>query len=87
MFIVIHASTDGDRYSIHATEEAARKVYEDFKEGVYGEDDTVILAKINNPTDFGFGAYGDMYGADVLETSSEEMDEVTQLQKTAGIKK
>jgi len=86
MFIVIHASTDGDRYSIHATEEAARKVYEDFKEDL-SMDDTVVLAKINNPTDFGFGAYGDMYGADVLEISSEEMDEVTQLQKTAGIKK
>lgn len=87
MFIVIHASPDGDRYSLHATEEAARKVYEDFKDRVYGEDETVFLAKIDNPTDFGFGSYGDMYGADVLETSSEEMDEVTQLQKTAGIKK
>jgi hypothetical protein len=86
MFIVIHANPDGDnRYSIHATEEAARKVFDKFKEGAF-EEDTVYLAKIENPTDFGFGP-GGMYGADVIEDSTEQMEEVAQLQRAAGIKK
>lgn len=85
MFIVIHANPDGDRYSIHATEEAARKAFDEFNENAFAED-TVYLAKIENPTDFGFGP-GGMYGADVIEDSTEQMEEVKHLQRAAGIKK
>ena len=86
MFIVIHANPDGDSYSIHATEEAARQAFDEFNENASVED-TVYLAKIENPKYFGFGSRGDMFGAEVLEDSSEQMEEVKHLQRNAGIKK
>lgn len=86
MFIVINASSDGDSYSIHATEEAARQAFDEFNENA-SADDTVYLAKIDNPKYFGFGARGDMFGAEVLEDSSAQMEEVKHLQRAAGIKK
>ncbi len=41
--------------------EAARKAFDEFNENA-SADDTVYLAKIENPKYFGFGSRGDMFG-------------------------
>jgi hypothetical protein len=90
MYFIININPDGDRYAIHQDYDAAKQAYEDAKESMYSDEEDVILAKILQLNDFGFGARGDMYNADVLAQASQDtdnVDEVSKLQQAAGIKK
>jgi hypothetical protein len=90
MYFVININPDGDRYAIHQDYDAAKQAYEDAKESMYSDEEDVILAKILQLNDFGFGARGDMYNAEVLAQASQDtdsVDEVSKLQQAAGIKK
>lgn len=90
MYFVININPDGDRYAIHQDYDAAKQAYDEMKDSKYLDEEDVILAKVLQPNDFGFGARGDMYNVDVLAQASEDadnVDEVSKLQQAAGIKK
>jgi hypothetical protein len=84
MYIVFRLHPDGDSYSLFQTEDEAMKMFNTTDMIPEGR---VVVAKIENVKDFGWGNYGDMYGAEVLADSENEIDEVKELQKIAGIKK
>ena len=84
MYIVFRLHPDGDSYSLFQSEDEAMKMFNDTE---MIDEGRVVVAKIEDPKDFGWGNYGDMYGAEVLADSENEIDEVSELQKIAGIKK
>jgi hypothetical protein len=84
MYIVFRLHPDGDSYSLFQTEEEAMKMY---NETDLIPESRVVVAKIEDVKDFGWGNYGDMYGADVIADTDESQDEVNELQRLAGIKK
>lgn len=67
-YVVITMTEDGDSYNIHTDLDAAK---ENFREESEKElDAQVYLLKTNPGTEFGFGAYGDVYGAEVIEETA-----------------
>jgi hypothetical protein len=84
MYIVFRLHPDGDSYSLFQSENEAMEM---FKTTDLIDEGRVVVAKIEDPKDFGWGSYGDMYGADVIADTDENIDEVSELQKIAGIKK
>lgn len=84
MYIVFRLHPDGDSYSLFQSENEAMDM---FKTTGMIPEGRVVVAKIENTKDFGWGNYGDMYGAEVIADSDESIDEVNELQRLAGIKK
>jgi hypothetical protein len=84
MYIVFRLHPDGDSYSLFQTEAEAMKMY---NETDLIPESRIVVAKIEDSKDFGWGNYGDMYGADVIADTDENWDDVNELQKIAGIKK
>jgi hypothetical protein len=70
MYLVINASPDGDEYFFSASERKARAHYIDSSE-YSSEESPVYLAKIKDGVEFGFGARGNFFGGELLETSPE----------------
>ncbi len=71
LYVVIMMTEDGDSYNIHADLDNAEKNFrEESEKGFYTQ---VYLLKVNPGTEFGFGAYGDVYGAEVMQ-ATEEVD-------------
>lgn len=84
MYIVFRLHPDGDSYSLFASEDEAMKMY---NETDLIPESRIVVAKIEDPKDFGWGNYGDMYGADVIADTDENQDEVNELKRLAGIKR
>jgi hypothetical protein len=76
MYIVIKKNPDGDSYKISTDLDKSKKTFmEETKECSYpGE--FVYLIKIEKDLEFGFGAYGDIFGGEVIiEFEFEENEE------------
>ena len=84
MYIVFRLHPDGDSYSLLQSEDEAMDMFNNTDMIPEGR---VVVAKIEDTKDFGWGNYGDMYGAEVIADTDESIDEVKELQKIAGIKK
>lgn len=84
MYIVFRLHPDGDSYSLFQSEDEAMNMFNTTDMIPEGR---VVVAKIENVKDFGWGNYGDMYGAEVLADTDNDTDEVNELQRLAGIKK
>jgi hypothetical protein len=84
MYIVFRLDPDGDSYSLFQSEDEAMNMFNN-TDATF--DTRIVVAKIEDPKDFGWGNYGDMYGAEVIADTEENIDEVDELQKIAGIKK
>jgi len=68
LYVVIMMTEDGDYYKIHTDLDTARKNFSEESEKEL--DSQVYLLKTNPGTEFGFGAYGDVYGAEVIEETA-----------------
>lgn len=85
MYIIINLDPDGDFYSLHTTQEAAQKVFDakvlqwseavNRREPVGWDDYKTLFCKITNMEDFGFGAYGDLYGMELIDSLNWEGDQ------------
>lgn len=65
LYVVIMMTEDGDSYNIHTDlDTAERNFREESEKEFYTQ---VYLLKTNPGTEFGFGAYGDVYGAEVMQ--------------------
>ena len=84
MYIVFRLHPDGDSYSLFQSEDEAMNMFKTTDKIPEGR---VVVANIENVKDFGWGNYGDMYGAEVLADTDNDTDEVNELQRLAGIKK
>lgn len=64
---------DGDSYALFNTLEEAKEEFEikveTFKEF---EEMSLVLGEVTNPKDFGFGARGDVFGMEVIESHNWE---------------
>ena len=75
MYILIETSPDGDRYKISNN---LPKIQEKFEEEKYegNTEGSLYLVEVEEETEFGFGAYGDLFGGKVLmEHHFEEEEE------------
>ncbi len=70
IYMIIDANPDGDSYEIHTDLKEAHKAFKEKKKSksdiILGEG-TLYLIHVENPKDFGFGGYGDVYGGEVIE--------------------
>ncbi len=71
LYVVIMMTEDGDSYNIHTNLDNAEKNFR--KESENGFYTQVYLLKVNPGKEFGVGAYGDFYGAEVMQ-ATEEVD-------------
>jgi hypothetical protein len=78
MYIIFNLDPDGDSYSLHGRIEDARYVFDrkvqdwskavNNREEVGWDDYKTLLCEITNLSDFGFGAYGDVYGMTIIDS-------------------
>ena len=88
MYIVFRLHPDGDSYSLFQSEDEAMNMFINERNTINMiPEGRVVVAKIEDTKDFGWGNYGDMYGAEVIADTDESIDEVNELQRLAGIKK
>ena len=68
MYILISFSEDGDSYNFFTDLDEASDAFSDAQyEATLGDSDSkVALLKIQPGVEFGFGQYGDVYGAEVI---------------------
>jgi len=85
MYIIFNLDPDGDSYSLHGRIEDARYVFDkkvkrwstavNNREEVGWDDYKTLLCEITNLSDFGFGAYGDIYGMELIDSLNWEGDQ------------
>jgi hypothetical protein len=68
MYILISFSEDGDSYNFFTDLDEASAAFSDAQyEATFGDSDSkVVLLKIQPGVEFGFGQYGEVYGAEVI---------------------
>jgi len=65
LYVVIMMTEDGDSYNIHVDLDTAEKNFmEESEKDFYTQ---VYLLKTTPGTEFGFGSYGDVYGAEIIQ--------------------
>ena len=68
MYIVIQCNPDGDTYSIHSSLERAQESYD--KSIDYADEESPLyLVQVEEDQYFGFGAWGDFFGGEILKSS------------------
>lgn len=67
MFVIIKSDPDETSTKIIMNEEKAMNSYFHKVEELDEHDDHMVLAKVNEDSDFGFGARGDFFGGEILE--------------------
>ena len=69
MLILIMCHPDGDSYRLSNNLDVLKAKFDEEKQnGRLGDDFTrLVIAEIEPDTDFGFGAWGDFYGGEVIE--------------------
>lgn len=74
MYILIETSPDGDSYEISNN---LPKIQEKFEEKKYegNTEGYLYLVEVEEETEFGFGAYGDLFGGNVLMEHNYEEEE------------
>jgi hypothetical protein len=77
MLVLIMCHPDGDSYRLSNDLDVLKAKFDYEKEnGRLGDDFTrLVLADVEPDTDFGFGAWGDFYGGDVIEEFEGNDDE------------
>ena len=70
MYILINLNYDGDSYQIFPNIEDAKKSFDESIDNDYYH--AVFLVKAEPGVEFGFGARGEIYGADVIEEFYDE---------------
>lgn len=73
IYMVIESSPDGDNYQIHSSLKEARTSFssESEKSIILGES-TFYLVEVKDQRNFGFGARGDFYGGEIIESFAHE---------------
>lgn len=69
MYILINFNEDGDSYNFFTDLEKARTAFNDSKYNAAVCNYTVFLLKIQPGVEFGFGNRGELYGAEVIDSS------------------
>jgi hypothetical protein len=69
MYILINFNEDGDSYNFFTDLEKARTAFNDSKYNAAVCNYTVFLLKIQPGVEFGFGSRGEVYGAEVIDSS------------------
>jgi hypothetical protein len=77
MYILIMCHVDGDRYQLSNKLDVLKARFEKEKEeGSLGDLYTrLVIADVEPDTDFGFGAWGDFFGGEVILEFDENSDE------------
>ena len=85
MYIILNLDPDGDYYSLHGRIEDARYIFDqkvkewstavNNREPVGWDDYKTLLCKITDPTNFGFGGYGEVYGMELIDSLNWEGDQ------------
>ena len=68
MFILINFSEDGDSYTIFTNLEIAKKAFAKAWQEVTPSTNSISLVKVEEGVEFGFNSWGDLYGAEEIET-------------------
>ena len=76
MLILIMCHVDGDRYQLSNNLDVLKARFEKEKEeGSLGDGySRIVLADIKPDTDFGFGAWGDFFGGEIIQEYEENFD-------------
>ena len=85
MYMIFNLDPDGDYYSLHGRIEDARYIFDqkvkewstavNNREPVGWDDYKTLLCKITDPTNFGFGGYGEVYGMELIDSLNWEGDQ------------
>jgi len=77
MYVLIMCHPDGDRYQLSNKLDVLKARFETEKEeGSLGDPySRIVLADIEPDTDFGFGAWGDFFGGEIIQEHEENFDE------------
>ena len=66
LFMVLMRAEDGDSYNIHTKQDTAQSNFEEeCDNNIHTE---VLLLELEEGKEFGFGSYGDVYGASVIDS-------------------
>ena len=66
LFMVLMRTEDGDSYNIHTKQDTAQSNFEEeCDNNIHTE---VLLLELEEGKEFGFGSYGDVYGASVIDS-------------------
>ena len=82
MYIIFYLNPDGDSYSLYGKIEDARYMFDkkveewnkavNNREPVGWDDYKTVMCHITNPANFGFGAHGDVFGMEVIDSLNWE---------------
>lgn len=85
MYMIFNLDLDGDSYSLHGKIEDARYIFDqkvklwseavNNREAVGWDDYKTLLCRVTNLSNFGFGAYGDIYGMELIDSLNWEGDQ------------
>ena len=85
MYIIFNLDPDGDYFSLHGRIEDARYIFDlkvkewskavNNREEVGWDDYKTLLCHITDPTNFGFGGYGEVYGMELIDSLNWEGDQ------------
>ena len=77
MYILIMCHVDGDRYQLSNKLDVLKARFETEKEeGSLGDPyNRLVIADVEPDTDFGFGAWGDFFGGEVILECDENSGE------------
>jgi len=78
MYVLIHIFSDGTSHELSNDLQALKTKFLDLKLSIYEEDcddpQSIYIAKVELNEPFGFGAYGDFFGGDIIEDFYSEFE-------------